>query len=57
MGPTSGLPSGVKVKGPVDDLLQPRRSDGREMGKADFEARRDAVEVVGQQVLAEVPRA
>jgi hypothetical protein len=52
IGPTSGLPSGANVNGPQP---HPGRADRRKVLEADFEARRDALEIVRQQVLAEVP--
>ena len=55
-GPISGLPSGAKVKGPLTTLRMPAVAESGEMLERGLQARRDAVEIVGQQVLAEIPR-
>ena len=43
-------------EGPVDDLLDAGVLEGREMPEADFQRRRDAVDVRLQQFMAEIPR-
>ena len=47
---------GREGEGAVDDALDAGAPDRREMLEADFEAGGDAVEVVGQQLVAEIPR-
>src|SRR5690606_29156544 len=39
----------------VDDLLDSRPFDGGKMTEADFQRRRDAIEIRRQQLVAEVP--
>jgi hypothetical protein len=55
-GPTSGLPSGAKVKGPLMICLMPAFSSAGKCSEADFQRRRDAVEIRRQQLVAEIPR-
>jgi hypothetical protein len=55
-GPTSGLPSGAKVNGPLMICLMPAFSSAGKCSEADFQRRGDAVEIGRQQFVAEIPR-
>ena len=55
IGPTSGLPSGAKVNGPLTTLRMPTSAKRREVLEADLQARRNALQVIRQQALGEVP--
>ena len=55
-GPTSGLPSGENVKGPLTTFLMPTRARAGKVLESALQLRRDAVEIVGQELVVEVVR-
>jgi len=55
-GPDQRIAVGREREGPLNDALDAGLADRREVLEADLEARRDTVEVVGQQLGSEVPR-
>ena len=55
-GPDQRIAVGGEGEGAVHHFADARLLECREMLEADGEARGDAVEIVGQQVLSEVPR-
>jgi hypothetical protein len=54
-GPISGLPSGAKVKGPVDHALDAGAAEDREAGGGEGDRVLDLGEVLVQKLVAEVP--
>src|SRR6185437_11145028 len=54
--PDQRIAVGGEGEGAIDGLADAGLAQSREMLEGDFERRRDAFEVVGQQVLAEIPR-
>ncbi len=55
IGPTSGLPSGLNVNGPLTNFWMPARPTAGS-GRSPLQLGGDAVEVVGEQLEHEVPR-
>ncbi len=55
IGPISGLPSGANVNGPFTTFLMPAGAQPRKVREAHFQTRRDALQIIRQQILTEVP--